>query len=162
MLDRKDIPAPRLTDPVPIPPEVRKTIELNFEYAIDKRNPFVRRVKAFIRGETKVGRKVGAFLDIATIFLPRAKSGREALKIILQRKQRAMPILKEKPWYESKTLWGAILVVLFALLQAVGVDPIGNPELTDTILQIAMIVSGAFGLYGLRSAIDEKRQELNK
>lgn len=161
-MGRIELPKVRLTDPVPIPPGVRKTIELNFDYAIDNRNPFVRRVKAFIRGETKAGRKVGAFLDIATIFLPRAKSGREALKIILNRKNNAMPILKEKPWYESKTLWGAILVVLFALLQAVGVNPLGNPELTDTVLQIAMIVSGAFGLYGLRSAIDEKRQELKK
>src|SRR5690554_5542996 len=131
----------------PKPPEIRKVVDISteiaFNYAVDRRNPFFRRVKAFLRGETQLGRGVGIILDIATVFLPGGiKTGREAVQLILNRKENAMPILKEKPWYESKALWGAILVVLFALLQAVGVDPLRNPELTDTVLQIAMIISG--------------------
>src|SRR5690625_2427873 len=113
--------------------------------------------------ESHLCRSVGAVADIAMIFLPGGvRSGREAVQRILNRQQtkRPMPIIKDKPWYQSKTIWGALFTILFAVLLNFGVDITANPELTDSILQVAMILSGAFGAYGLRDAIGKWREDL--
>src|SRR5690625_2527514 len=118
MIAPKDIPDARLTDPTPIPPEIRRTAELAYDFALDRRNPFPKRVKAFLTGESKLGRTAGIILDVATIFLPGAvRDGREAVQRILQRKSKPM-LLKDKPLHESKTFWGAVLFVLFGILRS--------------------------------------------
>lgn len=58
----------------------------SLEEAADRKKPFFKRVKAFIKGENKAGRKVGQILDFATIFVPYGKqidSGRDIVESIL-------------------------------------------------------------------------------
>lgn len=136
MIKSRDIPKVRLTDPTPLPPEARLAAETAFEYAIDRRNPFWRRVKAFIRGETKAGRTVGAIADIATIFLPGGvRTGREALQTIIQRKRKTMS-QDEKPFIKKLSTWEGIA----SLAGAVGIFI--DPEAA------AQIVAGLFAVFG--------------
>ena len=65
-------------------------------------------------------------------------------------------MIKDKKWYQSKTVWSAILLVLTAILQALGVDVAGSPEVMTTIYEVLYVLAGAFGLFGLRSAIGDK------
>lgn len=134
----------------------RETVE-NFEIAVDRNKPFGKRVLAFVKGENRMGRKVGAVLDIATIFLPGGvKTGREAVKTILTKKNKAMPILRDKPWYESKTIWSAIIILITGILQAAGVSFVENPETMQVIYVTIYHVSAALGLYGVRDAVGDK------
>src|SRR5690625_682673 len=150
MIKRKDIPQARVSNPNPVLREDRISAELAYDFALDRRNPFFRRVKAFLRGETKLGRKAGIILDVATIFLPgAARDGREAAQRILQRKNRPMPILKDKPWYKSKSIWSAVLIIVAAICQAIGLDPV-------IAYEFIFAIAGAFGLIGLRQAAAEK------
>lgn len=136
-------------------PEVElKKVEQEFDIVFDYKKPFKERFKAFIRGENKAGRTVGMVLDGLSLFIPRLRTARNLARHVLTKKQKAM--IKDKPWYQSKTIWSAILIVITAILQALGVDLASNPELTQTIYEVAYILAGAFGLIGLRSAIGEK------
>jgi len=65
-------------------------------------------------------------------------------------------MIKDKAWYQSKTVWSAILLVLTAILQALGVDVAGSPEVMATIYEVLYVLAGSFGLVGLRSAIGDK------
>lgn len=71
-------------------------------------------------------------------------------------KLKTSTMIKDKAWYQSKTVWSAILIVVTAVLQALGVDVAGNPETMQTIYEVAFILAGAFGLVGLRAAIGDK------
>lgn len=136
-------------------PEVElKAVEHEFEKVFDYKLPFKERFKAFIRGENKAGRTVGMVLDGLGLFIPRLRTARNLAEHVLIKKHKAM--IKDKPWYQSKTVWSAILLVLTAVLQALGVDLAGNPEITNTVYEVAYILAGAFGLFGLRAAISDK------
>lgn len=65
-------------------------------------------------------------------------------------------MIKDKKWYQSKTVWSAILLVLTAILQALGVDVVSNPEVMQSVYEVLYVVAGAFGLFGLRAAIGDK------
>ena len=54
----------------------------------------------------------------------------------------------EKPIYQSKTLWGFGVAGLVALLQILGF--IDQSIFTEAL----KVISGFFGVYGLRSALD--------
>ena len=53
--------------------------------------------------------------------------------------------MKDKPFWQSKTVYAAIAVVLITVLQEVGV-PLQYVE-------VLYSMAGALGLYGLRSAV---------
>ena len=55
----------------------------------------------------------------------------------------------DKQIWKSKTLWGFGLMGLIALAQVLGV-----PYTETGVAKIAEILTGLFGVYGLRSALD--------
>lgn len=59
-----------------------------------------------------------------------------------------------KAWYQSKTVWGALIAVLAPLLQAVGLNlPAGfEGELAEGLTTVAGGIGGLIALYGRLSA----------
>lgn len=59
-----------------------------------------------------------------------------------------------KQWYQSKTVWGALIAVLAPLLQVVGLNlPTGfESELAEGLVTVAGGVGGLVALYGRLSA----------
>lgn len=55
-----------------------------------------------------------------------------------------------KNWYRSKTVWGAIAVILASLMQLAGYEfgTAEQAELTDTLSGLAGTVGGLLALYG--------------
>jgi hypothetical protein len=136
----------------PIPAQTLKKVEHHFEIAFDPSKPFLERVGNFLSGESKLGRKAGAILDIATIFIPyggKVNQTRTAIKTITGK---AM----DKPRTKSKTIWGAAIIVITAVLQAFDVDLNANPELVEAVYQVVYALAGFLGLYGLRDAIGKQ------
>lgn len=152
----------RLTNPEKIAKERAKEIsdqaqevEYEFETAFDTSKPFKERFKAFIRGENKAGRYAGRILDFISVFLPKGYStARQAAQGILNINQ--TPQKMDKKWYQSKTVWSAILIALTAILQALGLDFVTNPETMEVIYTVIYALAGAFGLFGLRLAVGER------
>jgi hypothetical protein len=62
-----------------------------------------------------------------------------------------------KQWYQSKTVWGALIAILASLLQASGVDfdAAGQDQLADNLVALSGAIGGLIALYGRMSA--EKR-----
>jgi hypothetical protein len=62
-----------------------------------------------------------------------------------------------KHWYQSKTVWGALIAILASLLQASGVDfdAAGQDQLADDLVALSGAIGGLVALYGRLSA--EKR-----
>jgi hypothetical protein len=62
-----------------------------------------------------------------------------------------------KQWYQSKTVWGALIAILAGLLQAGGVDldADGQTQLVDSLVAISGAVGGLLALYG-RLMADKK------
>lgn len=119
------------------------------------------RIKNFIQGENEMGRKLGLITDLAMFFLPSGvRSGREAVQRIITKEEKPMPVLKDKPWYQSKTIWSAVLIIITGVLQALDVDVAANPAAVETVYQVLYTVAGAFGLYGLRDAIAQKSEKI--
>jgi len=54
----------------------------------------------------------------------------------------------EKSWYQSKTLWGVLVVAITALGQVFGV--VADQS---TVAEVAKILGGTLGAYGLRDAL---------
>ena len=154
MIKHQNIEVPNVSDNEIEDIELEKAVVKEFEYALDKRKPLGKRIGAFIRGENKAGRTVGMVLDGLSLFVPRLRTARNLARHVLTKKQKAM--IKDKPWYQSKTIWSAILILVTGILQALGVDLAGNPELMQTIYEVIYILAGSLGLIGLRAAIGEK------
>ena len=59
-----------------------------------------------------------------------------------------------KAWYQSKTVWGALVAVMAPLLQVVGLNlPRGfEGELVEGLMTVAGGVGGVIALYGRLSA----------
>lgn len=59
-----------------------------------------------------------------------------------------------KSWYQSKTVWGALIAVLAPLLHVVGLNlPTGiEEELAEGLVTVAGGVGGLVALYGRLSA----------
>ncbi|NTF06900.1 hypothetical protein G6L37_12085 [Agrobacterium rubi] len=59
-----------------------------------------------------------------------------------------------KAWYQSKTVWGALIAVLAPLLQVVGLNlPAGfEGELAEGLTTVAGGIGGLIALYGRLSA----------
>lgn len=61
---------------------------------------------------------------------------------------------EEKPWYLSKTIWGAMVSVAATLAGMLGlpVDVGGQAALTDAVLQVISAVAGIVAILGRVSA----------
>lgn len=59
-----------------------------------------------------------------------------------------------KAWYQSKTIWGALIAVLAPLLQVVGLNLPGGfeNELVEGLVTVAGGVGGLVALYGRLAA----------
>jgi hypothetical protein len=137
-------------------PELSDEQKKQFQSRYGKRSGW-QKVKDFgsnlIQGENSIGKYLGLGLDVGESFLPKYVS---RIRDVFQSKLKKRTMLNGKKWYKSKTIWSAILIVVIAVLQAVGVNLMANPELTSTVFEVAMLLAGAFGLYGLRDAIDKQ------
>lgn len=60
-----------------------------------------------------------------------------------------------KKWYNSKTIWASILVVVTGVLQSLGFEvPEGFVDFaSETILGVAVAIGGLVALYGRIKAI---------
>jgi hypothetical protein len=65
----------------------------------------------------------------------------------------------EKNWYQSKTIWGALVAILAAIASAAGVPiDIGiQTEIVDGLVQIGGAVGALFAIYGRFSASERIR-----
>lgn len=125
----------------------------NLHLATDKRRKLSYRVSSFLVGGSHLSRGIGILLDGITIFLPfgrKIDNGRDALRLILQRKtKRDDNMDKVKGWIKQPSTKAGI-VVLTSVLTYWGLDV--NPEiLQDTLASIAqgaaLVVAGAVALY---------------
>lgn len=59
-----------------------------------------------------------------------------------------------KRWYQSKTVWGALVAVGASLAQATGLElaPDVQNDIADLAIAIAGVVGGAVSIYGRISA----------
>lgn len=57
-------------------------------------------------------------------------------------------VLKDKPWYMSKTIWAAVIVAAMVILTQCGVDLSAYNELIYGL-------AAALGITGIRGALDE-------
>jgi hypothetical protein len=66
-------------------------------------------------------------------------------------------MIDSKQWYQSKTVWGALIAILASLLQTAGVDfdVAGQDQLADNLVALSGAIGGLVALYGRMSA--EKR-----
>jgi hypothetical protein len=63
-------------------------------------------------------------------------------------------MIEEKPWFESKTIWGSLIAVAAALASALGIsiDGATQAELTNIIVQFAAAGGALMAIYGRLSA----------
>ena len=108
--------------------------ELKFNMAMNRKQPFWKRIKAFWRGENDLGRGIGRFLDVFLLFSPKIATGRQLAKSILI-KQNTMP-KRVKPFLKQKSTIEGIAVILGA---------IGITVYPDALLEI---VTGVFVIIG--------------
>lgn len=62
-----------------------------------------------------------------------------------------------KQWYQSKTVWGALIAILASLLPAMGMelDDGTQGQLADNLVSLAGAIGGLVAIYGRLTA--EKR-----
>ena len=53
--------------------------------------------------------------------------------------------MENKPWYLSRTIWGAV-VALIGLVSPKGVEALGGPTATDTVMVAVGLVAELVGL----------------
>lgn len=65
-------------------------------------------------------------------------------------------MVEEKYWYESKTIWGALLAVGASIMGALGItiDAVAQTDLADALIQLIGAVGAMVAIYGRLSATD--------
>ena len=60
----------------------------------------------------------------------------------------------EKSWYESRTIWGALIAVLASLLGGVGIEfeQEAQSEFADAIIQLVSAFGAMLAVYGRLNA----------
>jgi len=142
-------------------PQDVKDITGRYEAALDRRRPLGDRLRNFIAGQTKLSRGLGSIIDFGTVFIPyggKINNARDAISVIVGRQTKTkrgtlMPILEDKPWWQSKTMWSVAIIVITAILQSFGVE---DSALAQSIFNLVYGLAGGLGLYGLRDAIGKK------
>jgi hypothetical protein len=144
------------------PEKTLKDLRARMEVAVQKNRPRRERVREFLAGESIAGRSVGAVADFITIMLPwghRVNTGREAVRLVLNRKRktevhmdRLQKLLKQK-----STKAGIIVVASILALFGVNINPeLLGEHLNEIVAGLAMAFAAAAGLYEtLRQEPDE-------
>lgn len=59
-----------------------------------------------------------------------------------------------KQWYQSKTVWGALIAILASILQAAGMNfnAGDQAQMADSLVAISGAIGGLIALYGRMSA----------
>lgn len=65
-------------------------------------------------------------------------------------------MVEEKHWYQSKTVWGALLAVTASLLSAMGIsiDTAAQSDIADAMIQLVGAVGAIIAIYGRLSATE--------
>lgn len=65
-------------------------------------------------------------------------------------------MIEEKPWYNSKTIWGSLVAVASSLLSMAGIEvaPINHAEIADSLVQLIGAAGALFAVYGRLSATE--------
>ncbi|MGB7286201.1 MAG: hypothetical protein WBC71_04645 [Salaquimonas sp.] len=65
-------------------------------------------------------------------------------------------MVEEKPWYESKTIWGSLIAVAAALSATIGIsiDQAAQAELASILVQLVGAAGSLLAIYGRLSATD--------
>ena len=65
-------------------------------------------------------------------------------------------MMEEKPWYNSKTIWGALIAVGASLSGFMGLalDPVTQSDLADALLQLVGGIGAIVAIYGRLMATD--------
>lgn len=65
-------------------------------------------------------------------------------------------MVEEKSWYESKTIWGALIAVAASITGAMGlsVDIGAQSDLADALVQMVGAIGAMLAIYGRLSATD--------
>lgn len=131
-----------------------------YQRAMNPGYPFWHRVGRFLKAENKAGRKAKTLKDFALAFLPWGRQISTASEFI------TTAIIDEKtmdkPKHKSKTIWGAAIVALTAILNALGMDFVNDPQTMQTIYTMLYALAGALGLYGLRDAVGKLKSQDNE
>ncbi len=65
-------------------------------------------------------------------------------------------MVEEKNWYESKTIWGALLAIGASFMGVFGVsiDTVAQADLADAMIQLIGAIGAMTAIYGRLSATD--------
>ena len=65
-------------------------------------------------------------------------------------------MVEEKNWYESKTIWGALIAVAASVTGAMGlsIDVGAQSDLADALVQLVGAIGAMVAIYGRLSATD--------
>lgn len=65
-------------------------------------------------------------------------------------------MVEEKQWYESKTVWGALLAVAASVVGALGIsiDTTAQSDIADVMIQFVGAVGAMIAIYGRLSATE--------
>lgn len=107
---------------------------------------FGQKLRMTWRGQNDFGRIGGTVLDIAESFLPKYVS---QTRNLLQKTTNTM----DKPKLKSKSIQGVVGLLITVILQVLGVDVTGDPELMNDIYHILYGLSGFWSVFGLRDAL---------
>ncbi len=65
-------------------------------------------------------------------------------------------MVEEKQWYQSKTIWGALLAVGASFMGALGItiDAVAQADLADALIQLIGAIGAMTAIYGRLSATE--------
>lgn len=65
-------------------------------------------------------------------------------------------MVEEKNWYQSKTIWGALIAVAASFVSAIGIsiDATAQSDLAEAILQLITALGAMTAIYGRLSATE--------
>ena len=62
----------------------------------------------------------------------------------------------EKVWYESKTIWGALIAIFASIINGLGfdLDTVSQSQLADSVIQLIGAIGAILAIYGRLNATD--------
>lgn len=70
--------------------------------------------------------------------------------------RKELDVTDEKSWYQSKTIWGALIAVAASMSGSIGysISPANQAELAQAMVQLVGAVGALVAVYGRLSATD--------
>lgn len=65
-------------------------------------------------------------------------------------------MVEEKQWYQSRTIWGALIAVIASLFGALGIsiDGATQNDISEVMLKIVSVIGALTAIYGRLSATE--------